>query len=248
MSATQNGALQSKSVYSGLSDDLSLMFDSLTSSSSLATMSVTQNVGSLLDSRYASLIASKYPSLDPSLANSIYKSFLNDQLSEYAVNSFYNLSARWIYFNDDYSGNQDTNLKDGYFKLIQHLSLNLNQQIRLNEVVTNIDTSQADKTSGCVITVKALSKNGTVLTQYKAKQVVSSVSLNVLKNTPNLFTPNLPTAKTASINKLTLGINNKLFFMYNKTSLFTTNTGIAFLWKSNLNFTLNADKTYNLKV
>jgi hypothetical protein len=53
-------------------------------------------------------------------------------------------------------------------------------------------------------------------TIYKCKQLISSVSLNVLKNTANLFTPPLPATKLNSLNRLKQGTNNKIFYVFDR--------------------------------
>ena len=179
-------------------------------------------------------------------------------MSHYACKNFNDLSARYVYQNKDYGGQKDVNLKNGFFKLIEHLSskLNTQKQVRLNEIVTNVDYSKADKFDNdgndigfiWVTTQNAKTK---VITNYMCKQLVVSVSLNVLKNTHKpLFKPNLPKSKIDSIQSLTQGVDNKLFFVF-ETEVFSLEsglTGLTFLWQKNLNFKLDADKECKLKV
>lgn len=137
--------------------------------------------------------------------------------------------------------------------LISYLSSSLNsaKQIRLNTKVTNIDYTQADKPNNSgFITVRSRDSLSGIETIYKCKQLVASVSLNVLKNTVNLFTPPLPASKTASLNRLKFGTNNKIFFVFSQNVFAPTEkkTGLSFLWQNNLPFSLNADTTCNLNV
>lgn len=87
------------------------------------------------------------------------------------------------------------------------------------------------------------------ITNYKAKNVVTSFSLNVLKNSPSLFTPQLPVIKLNAINNLAMGTNNHIFYVFNQNVFTNGKTGIAFLWDNNTSsFSLNADTTCNLAV
>jgi hypothetical protein len=120
-------------------------------------------------------------------------------------------------------------------------------QIHLNEAVTNINWSQADKTNGFIL-VQTKNSMGTI-TNYKAKNVVTSFSLNVLKNSPSLFTPQLPASKLNAINNLAMGTNNHIFYVFNQNVFTNGKTGIAFLWGNNTSsFSLNADTACNLAV
>ena len=117
--------------------------------------------------------------------------------------------------------------------------------------MSNVNYSQADQANNLgFITVKSTNSLTGVVTIYKCKQLVSSVSLNVLKNTPNLFTPALPATITNSLNRLKLGVNNKIFYVFSQSVFPTgsTKTGVSFLVNKNLPFSLNADATCNIKV
>ncbi len=74
--------------------------------------------------------------------------------------------------------------------------------------------------------------------------MVVSVSLNVLKNSPNLFIPNLPESKRASISNLEMGVNNKLFFVF-ESEVFTGEnsdlTGVSFVFTNETDFSLPSD-------
>jgi len=87
---------------------------------------------------------------------------------------------------------------------------------------------------------------------YLARNVVVSVSLNVLKYTTNLFNPPLPESKRTSIENLEMGVNNKLFYVF-ESDVFTGSnadlTGISFQWSNNqTGFSLPSDANCDLSV
>ena len=133
------------------------------------------------------------------------------------------------------------------------MSSNLNpaKQIRLNSKVINVDYTQADKPGNAgYITVRSMDSRNGIENIYTCRQLISSVSLNVLKNTANLFTPPLPASKSASLNRLKQGTNNKIFFVFSQNVFppMSKKTGLSFLWQNNLPFSLNADAACNLNV
>lgn len=238
MGSTQDGVSQSS--FSSLSKSLEVIFDNL-ESSNLNKYSTSTSFGSLLDQSFKP---------KTSLENNIYQCYLRDQITSYACPSFYDLSARWIYFNDGFEGgNQDINIKDGFIRLVNFLSSSLNaaKQIRLNELVSNIEYAQAAKTSGNITVTSKNSLTGQV-TIYKCKHLVSSVSLNVLKNTKNLFTPPLPASIATSLNNLRLGTNNKIFFVFNQNVFTNGMTALSFIWQNGTAFSLNADAACNVRI
>lgn len=107
-----------------------------------------------------------------------------------------------------------------------------------------IDWSQADKSDNEVIVIQTTDETTGATNTYSAKNVVVSVSLNVLKNSPNLFTPNLPESKRASISNLEMGVNNKLFFVF-ESDVFTGEnsdlTGVSFVFTNDTDFILPSD-------
>ena len=124
-------------------------------------------------------------------------------------------------------------------------NLNEAKQIHLNELVTNIEYARAAKSSG-IITVTSRNSLTGQITIHKCKHVVSSVSLNVLKNSKNLFTPRLPKSITTSINNLRLGTNNKVFFVFSENVFSNNMTGLSFIWQDGSPFSLDADKICNV--
>lgn len=221
----------------------------MTDSSSLAKQPINVSFGSLLAEKVKALISSSpYNKMDQTLVNAIVNAYLQDQLSEYSVPSFDQLSAKWIYYDEDF-GSKPNNLKNGYKVLIDYLSNMLKpSQIHLNETVVNINWSQADSKTNGMILVQTINSNGTI-TNYKAKHVVTSFSLNVLKYSTNLFTPSLPAAKLSAIKNLAMGTSNHLFFVFNQNVFNNGKTGISFLWQTaKTGFSLAADSVCNLSV
>jgi hypothetical protein len=146
------------------------------------------------------------------------------------------------------------NLRDGFYTLIDYLKSFINEtsQITLNETVTQIDWSQADKSNNEVIVIQTTDANTGASNSYMAKNVVVSVSLNVLKYTTNLFNPPLPESKRTSIENLEMGVNNKLFYVF-ESDVFTGSnadlTGISFEWSNNqTGFSLPSDANCDLSV
>ena len=115
MAATQDGTLQSSgNFYKALNKALDVMFDDVESSNKLKTQSVSTSFGSLLDSAFTPKTFDnnydyQYYNYDFSkanevLENDIYQCYLKDQITNYACPTFYDLSAKWVYFDDDFSG------------------------------------------------------------------------------------------------------------------------------------------------
>ena len=250
LAATQNGQAQDEEFFSQLWNDLDTIYYDL-QDSDLDELNTTVSFGELLDQEFIALVAANYSTADGTLVNAIYQAYLKDQLSNYACPSFYNLSAQWVAYDDNYDGQENVNLKDGYGTLIQYLAnaLDSTTQIKLSEVVVNIDWSKADQANGSIV-VQTINYLGEIM-NYTARQVVTSVSLNVLKNNPFLFTPELPAYKRDSINNLTMGTTNKLFFVFDAPVFRPdeNDTAVSFLWENTTAaFSLDADKTCSLNV
>ncbi len=113
MAATQDGTSQT-SLFKDLIADLEEAYDDLEDSSGLKAEATTTSFGSLLDKSFNALIAQYYSSSNRNVANAIYQCFMRDELGNYASDSFYDLSAKWVYYDESYSGNQNVNLKVGF--------------------------------------------------------------------------------------------------------------------------------------
>ena len=106
------------SLFKDLIADLEEAYDDLEDSSGLKAEATTTSFGSLLDKSFNALIAQYYSSSNKNVANAIYQCFMRDELGNYAGDSFYDLSAKWVYYDESYSGNQNVNLKVGFLVLI----------------------------------------------------------------------------------------------------------------------------------
>lgn len=82
---------------------------------------------------------------DLNLLRAIYNGKLNDERVDYAIDSFYELSAQGYNEFEDFAGEQNTNIKNGYNKLLEYLSSNIPQSsIKLNEEVKNVDWTNSE--------------------------------------------------------------------------------------------------------
>jgi spermine oxidase len=158
-------------------------------------------------------------------------------ISDYACNTFYELSAKGFSQYANFEGEEFTNLKNGYIQLINHLKSKLpNTVIKLGEPVSNVNYTE-DIVQ--VSTPKSI---------YQAKYVVMTVSLGILKSKYNtLFTPALPDAKISAINRLGFGVVNKLFYVFEKPVFDDPDvSGVQFLWANDTDFKLRSNLRCNL--
>jgi len=164
---------------------------------------------------------------DPVLVKALYKALLTDMRSDYACNSFHELNAVAVKKLSDvgYGGNNNVNLKNGYIKLIDHLASHIPESaIKLNEKVININWV------GDVATVKVKSVIYDDVLSYRAKYVVSSLPLGVLKNNYfSIFSPPLPANKVNAIQKLSFGTVDKIFLVFDD-AYFTGLSDLRLLW------------------
>lgn len=206
------------------------------------------SIGSYLTSLYQNFLATlstKYSNYNRFLVDAIYRSTVQDQKSNYACNSFNDITAAGVNEYKDFGGNPDVNLKTGYFKLIDLLRSKIStSSIKLNNLVNTIDYSN---TNGQVV-VNARNTATNVNQQYKADLVLVTVSLGVLKqNYKQMFVPSISaTAKANAIEKLEIGTMNKIFVVYDRP-YFTTQKGLNLYWREDLDSSLpNSDKKWNL--
>ncbi|WP_435610155.1 flavin monoamine oxidase family protein [Pseudomonas knackmussii] len=104
------------------------------------------------------------------------------------------LSVRWFDSGDAYPGS-DSLFLDGYQVLVDHLAKGLT--IKLGEVVNAIDSRGEDvlvKTEGQV---------------YRARHVIVTVPLGVLKSGAIAFSPELPDRKSKAVDGIGVGVLNK---------------------------------------
>ncbi len=164
---------------------------------------------------------------DPVLVKALYKSLMTDMRSDYACNSFYDLNAVATskIWNEDYGGNGNVNLKNGYIKLIEYLASRIPAtSIKLNQELTNINWA------GNILTVRTRSTTDGSIKSYQAKYIVSSLPLGVLKNSyASLFSPALPADKINAIQRLNFGTVDKIFLVFDKV-YFPETADVRFLW------------------
>lgn len=148
-------------------------------------------------------------SITSSMSSKQYSSFeqraiqysLNTEIErEYGAN-VNNLSLKYWDQDSAFSGN-DVLLPQGYDQITNYLSTNLD--IRLSTIVNQIDY----RTSSVVVTTN----NG----NFTAPKVIVTIPLGVLKTNAVTFTPSLPFTHNSAINRIGMGILNKLYLLFPK--------------------------------
>jgi len=115
------------------------------------------------------------------------------------------LSARnhfWEHFDAPALSGGDGFIIDGFYNIIEHLAKGLKDKILLGHAVENIEYL----TSG----VAVHTNNGTFWADY----VICTIPLGVLKSNSVTFTPPLPPWKLESIDKIGMGLMNKIFLEF----------------------------------
>lgn len=110
------------------------------------------------------------------------------------------LSSFWFDHGESYEGSEALFL-DGYQVLIDHLAQGID--VRLGQVVKSI--SYANETEVSVTTN---------LGTFTAQRVIVTLPLGVLQSGAVNFSPALPNAKQAAINKLGMGVLNKCYLRF----------------------------------
>lgn len=182
---------------------------------------------------------SELKSYDPILVKSMQKFLSNNLGCEYACGQLSELSAIGTsqLTEVEYEGNDLVNLKNGYIKLIDHLSSEIQESaIKLNQHVVSINWV------GEISTVQAKSVEYGDNINYQGKFIVSSLPLGVLKaNYFSLFSPPLPSNKLSSIQRLGFGTVNKFFLIFDKP-YFSKSSGVRLLWPEGYEIGLNSHK------
>ncbi len=104
------------------------------------------------------------------------------------------------YYQDEYFGGGDHFMMDGYHQIVEKLAKGLD--IRLSDPVTEIDYSGE--------TTHITTESAT----YKADFVIVTVPLGLLKAGSIKFTPDLPQEKQGAIDRLEMGLLNKIVLQY----------------------------------
>ena len=115
--------------------------------------------------------------------------------------------------------------------------------IKFNQAVEKIDYGSDNNIR---VTVNNLKENKRIT--YESRQVLSTIPLGILKEQyKNMFSPELPSEKIRAIEKLGFGVMNKFFFVFDQDLPENVN-GLQIYWRNDLNFTLDSNKKWNLKV
>ena len=113
----------------------------------------------------------------------------------------------------------NVSLKNGYISLAEHLSKGL--EIKLKEKVISIENYSTDK-----ITIKT--EKGEV---YNCSSVILTVPLGVLKDSSIKFSPPLPDYKQKAIDRLGMGLMNKVALHFPKAFWDKNTSRISFISK-----------------
>ncbi|CAH0602422.1 unnamed protein product [Chrysodeixis includens] len=145
-------------------------------------------------------------------------------------NSWNDVSTQSRY--DELGGHQHMSWhKNGYRTLFEILLNTYNNgpgfptlDLQLNKEVTSISWPQ-DPAEDVVVTCK----DGST---YRAKNVIVTVSLGVLKERhSSIFTPSLPKEKITAIEKLSIGVVDKIVLSFNKPWWPDTAVFFGFIWR-----------------
>ena len=136
-------------------------------------------------------------------------------------------------------------MKNGYSKLIEHLKAQLPKDaLKFNQKVTKIEYDLED--GG--VRVTTVNPTNNECTTYEAKCVLSTLPLGILKEQhEKIFVPKLPDEKKDAIENLGFGVLNKFFFVFDQ-NLDEKLGGLQVYWRNDLNFVLEANKKWNIKV
>ncbi len=169
---------------------------------------------------------------------------MTDTKVNFAAGDLGDLGAQGFLEYKEYDGDQNTNLKRGYFTLINYLSSRAGSFVRLNRRVTNINWSSSK--IGLTIESNALHTDRAFLADY----VISTVPLGVLKErVGTMFTPPLPTDKFRAIKNLGFGTVDKIFLVFPSNIFTNGESGFQVFWTEDLAFLstkygLNRNKFY----
>jgi spermine oxidase len=172
------------------------------------------------------------------LERAIHNGKLTDETVDYACDSFDNISAVGFFTYERFGGEQYTNLRNGYIRLINHLSSGISKSsIKLNSDVLSVDWQRKDN--------RVLIRLSNQPIAYRARYVISTTSLGYLKQYHRrFFVPALPLAKQRSIERLGFGTINKLFLFFDKPIFTKGERGFQVFWTGdmpNMNITRNSD-------
>ncbi len=173
----------------------------------------------------------------------VQANFLNDALLQYMATAYTEFDAGaslerlsslgWDA--DEVFPGDDVLFPNGYDAIANHLAEGID--VRLNQIVTNIDYSATDTIVN--------TQNGGVFT---AKHVICTLPLGVLKANSVQFNPALPSSKLGAINRLQMGSVNKILLVFPNTfwEVDTQYFGYCSAIKGQYPYFLNVKKFMNL--
>jgi len=247
--ATQDGAQLKEEFVDKLMDSVMTWLDEVRDTAETLKSNSLQNVGFFLDQKFTNLMKTKaYKNADKNLASAIYRGKQNDEIVDYAVKNFYELSAVGLNNYQDLKGEEFTVLKTSYFKLIEYFEdLIDSNSILLNKKVTNIDYTNGGTDT---VTVKTTDTQTNTITDYQADFVITTIPMGYLKENYNaLFPPSLPSTHSNAIKNLGFGTMNKLFFVFSQNVFKKREQGLGIFWRDDKSINLPiADARYGLAV
>ncbi|XP_049696159.2 possible lysine-specific histone demethylase 1 isoform X4 [Helicoverpa armigera] len=205
---------------------------------------VPEPLGQYITKRLMDYIKTNHPALlqDKDFIDNLLE-FLDLVIDNYeSSNSWNDVSTETRYAELD--GHQHMSWhRNGYKTLFQILLNTYNNgpgyptlDIKLKKEVSQISWPQ-DPNADVVVTC-------TDGTTYRAKNVIVTVSLGVLKERHNtLFSPQLPQAKVTAIDKLSIGVVGKVILEF-ENAWWDSNRSFAFLWKNDDKNSLSDDEKW----
>jgi hypothetical protein len=190
--------------------------------------------GSLLDDSLQGIMDEYSSELDNQTLKALFKASLNNERFESSCDDLHQLSALgWNHY-EKLEGNQFTNFKYGYSKVIEFLASRLDSEvIKLNEIVENIDYSDLP------VKITSFNKSEGKRKIFEADKVICTIPLGCLKmdHFIKFFEPELPENKLNAIEKLGFGCLNKIFVIFD--GQFEKDfQGLQIIWREDLEFEL----------
>ena len=187
------------------------------------------------------------------LVKSIYRSRVIQEKQCKGCDSLHEITAASLNLEDHSSDPESFKALNSHFSsLIQYLASKFSSnKIKLNNKVETIDYTKQNE-----ILIKARCAGETKQKEiiYSCDYVIVTMPLGFLKKEhANIFAPPLPSEKIFAIERLGFGCVNKLFIVFERAVLKERHLreGVNFLeilWRDDLQFELNSNIKWNLKV
>ncbi|GMS89611.1 hypothetical protein PENTCL1PPCAC_11786, partial [Pristionchus entomophagus] len=165
-----------------------------------------ETLSDAFEKEYQAFLKANNGSSRRSRFDSLARMYITDQESEWAANMNNFALENYNRFDDGSEEGTEFSLnKEGFKKILEVISSNIPQnKIKFNSIVSNVDYSEGSS-------VELTSSTGPI----NCRAVIVTCSLGYLKKHSNsIFTPSLPQKKTAAINALGFGNNQKIFLVY----------------------------------